>query len=257
MVLSKIILLNVIREYQQSPTSQGRKRKVSLEYILDQILHVLRTGSQWCNLNPKECSWKTVYHYFSLWSKANLFEKGYLKLLEVYKKIKPLSKHLIVDTSFVKNVYGTDCIGRSPFDRGRFATKASVIVDQIGIPLQFVFHPGNKNDCKTLGHLFRKTAKHTDVTNCELYADKIYDTQECRGILVEHGLHNKISKKRTQTDPQENKTRIVVEHTFGWLDKFRRIILRFDQRVEHFRSFHYFAAYSLLQKRLKGVFSTL
>jgi len=217
----------------------------------------LRTGSQWCNLDPKECSWKTVYHYFSLWSKANLFENAYLKLLDVYKKIKPLSKHLIVDTSYIKNVYGADCIGRSPFDRGRFATKASVIVDQTGVPLQFVFHPGNKNDCKTLGHLLRKTTKHTEMTNCELYADKIYDTQECRAILMEHGLHNKISKKRTHTDPKENKVRIVVEHTFGWLDKYRRIILRFDQRVEHLRSFHYLAAYSLLEKRLKGVFSTL
>ena len=95
------------------------------------------------------------------------------------------------------------------------------------------------------------------MTNCELYADKIYDTQECRAILMEHGLHNKISKKRTHTDPKENKVRIVVEHTFGWLDKYRRIILRFDQRVEHLRSFHYLAAYSLLEKRLKGVFSTL
>jgi transposase len=41
-----------------------------------------------------------------------------------------------------------------------------------------------------------------------------------------------------------------VEHTFGWLDKYRRIILRYDAHVHSFRSFHYLASTHLLGNRL-------
>jgi hypothetical protein len=40
-------------------------------------------------------------------------------------------------------------------------------------------------------------------------------------------------KKRQITSEHDN--RIVVEHVFGWLDKYRRIILR----SHSFKSFHY------------------
>jgi IS5 family transposase len=117
--------------------------------------------------------------------------------------------------------------------------------------VQFAFHPGNKNDCKTLGHLLNKTKLHTNVDNCQLYADKIYDTAECKSILNIYNLQDKISKKRTTPPKEDNRVRIVVEHTFGWLDKYRRILVRFDQRVAHFRSFHYLAANCLLTNRIK------
>jgi hypothetical protein len=74
-----------------------------------------------------------------------------------------VSKNIIVDTSFVKNVWGRDCLGKSPVDRGRKATKVSAITDNTGTPLYLLFHPGNKYDGKTLAHMLQKVDKLFEI----------------------------------------------------------------------------------------------
>ena len=248
--LAKTILLNHISSFyhRNPPLPVGRPRVLSFPYLLDRILFVLQSGCQWSKLPVSNGSWKTVYHYFSLWSKSNLFNNAYIDLLRVYRKIKGSSGILIADTSFVKNVFGRNCVGPSPFDRGRNATKVSTVTDHTGIPLVFTFHKGNRNDSRTLFHT---------LSNCKflspgdkLYADKIYDSQHCKDVLHQFHLQNFISKKRHTTSKQDNRIRIVVEHTFGWLDKYRRIILRYDSHIHTFRSFHFLASLHLLGNRI-------
>ena len=250
--LAKTILLNHISRYHASPfpigVGAGRPRCLPFPYILDRILFVLSSGCQWSRLPVSNGSWKTIYHYFSLWSKANLFQHAYDDLLRVYSKIRPKSPIRIVDTSFVKNVFGRQCVGPSPFDRGRKATKVSTITDPTGIPLIFTFHRGNRNDSRTLFHCVSKCKFLS--SGDKLYADKIYDTSHCREVLSQFQLQNFISKKKHTTSKEDNRIRLAVEHTFSWLDKYRRIILRYDAHVHSFRSFHYLASSHLLGNRL-------
>ena len=254
--LAKTILLNHILRFHSTSSSPiissrspvGRPRSLSFPYILDRILFLLTSGCQWRLLPVSNGSSKTIFHYFSLWSKNHLFQHAYDDLVRVYLKIRPRSSTRIVDTSFIKNVFGRDCIGSSPFDRGRNATKVSTITDHKGIPLVFTFHKGNRNDSKTLFHSLSK-CKFLSPNN-KLYADKIYDSSNCREVLSRFSLQNSISKKRQITHPKDNRVRIVVEHTFGWLDKYRRIILRYDSYVHSLSSFHYLASCHLLGNRI-------
>ena len=242
--LAKNIILTHISKFHYTPINCGRRRQLSFEYILERILYVLTTGCQWSKLEVTGGSWKTVYHYFSRWSDANLFKHAHDDLIRVYTKTKGLSKELIVDTSFIKNVFGRDCVGPSPFDRGRNATKVSVLTDKHGVPLSFSFHKGNRNDSRTLHNTFVKCS--VNISGHCIYADKIYDTENCRQVLTNFGLDDKISKKGSgQAHPKDNRTRIVVEHCFSWLDKYRRIIVRYDACVSRLRSFHYLAALQL------------
>ena len=247
--LAKTILLNHILSFHSLPaTPIGRPRRLSFSFILDRVLFVLSTGCQWSRLPVPGGSCKTIYHYFSIWSKNHLFERAYIDLVRVYMKIRPRSSIRVIDTSFVKNVFGSQCVGPSPFDRGRNATKVSAIVDHTGIPLGFTFHKGNRNDSRTLEHGLSK-CKFISPGN-QLYADKIYDSSHCKDILNRFSLENCISKKRQPVSKSDNRKRIVVEHTFGWLDKYRRIILRYDSLIHTFRSFHYLASFHLLGNRL-------
>lgn len=247
--LARIILINTINEYNTLTLNNngGRKRKLSIDYIVDRIFHVLRTGCQWRHLEVDGGSWKTVYHYFSVWSKENLFEKSYEHLLNLYSR-NGISKKLIVDTSFVKNVFGRNCTGPSPFDRGRRATKVSALTDSSGIPLCFTFHPGNKNDSRTLFKTLRSSK--VSLSNKVLYADKIYDTSHCRSVISSFNMTSAVSQKGKTTSITDNRVRIVVEHTFSWLDKFRRILVRYEGLISHLRSFHYLAASQICATRL-------
>ena len=228
-------------ESLQTNHGYGRPQLLSLDYVIDRIVYVLRTGCQWSNLPMKVGCWKTVYHYFAKWSKAHVFEHCYTDLLKFYAR-RGFSREIIADTSYVKNIWGRDCVGKSPVDRGRKATKVSALVDSRGTPLQLLFHPGNKNDSRSLPHLLDKTSKFICIEGKDIYADRIYDSVYCSDTIRRHKLNNKVSKKRTTPDKATNRIRIVVEHYFGWLDKFRRIILRYDGLICHFRSFHYLAA---------------
>lgn len=215
--------------------------------MINRIMYVLESGCQWSHLEVPGGSWKTIYHYFSVWSKAHLFESAYKKVLNVYLNKRGTGKRLLVDTSFIKNVFGKDCVGPSPFDRGRKATKVSALVDEKGVPLTFTFHPGNKNDSRTLWHTLKSCP--INIQGMELYADKIYDSEHCKHVLSQFHLLNKISKKKTEVPRSENKIRIVVEHTFSWLDKFRRILVRYEGSISRLRSFHYLAASQIAARR--------
>ena len=242
------ILINTIRSLRQSLA--GRHRTLQTEYVIDRIAYVLRTGCQWSNLPVEGGSWKTVYHWFSVWSKKHIFQQVFHKVLSIYLRHRGCPKHMLVDTSFVKNVFGRDCLGKSPVDRGRKATKVSALTDDVGTPLYLLFHPGNKNDGKTLHHLLQKASKYLNLRGHSIYGDKGYDSRRCDEVAENFGMVKRFTRKRQPPVEGANRKRIVVEHTFSWLDKYRRIIMRYDGLVAHFRSFHYLAAITLISNRL-------
>jgi len=161
----------------------GRPRKTTTAFMIDRILFLCRTGCQWNNLPlPVGISYKTVYHRFCIWSKNRVFESTFYELSTEYRKLN-YDKPLIADTSFVKNAYGRDVVGKNPTDRGRKATKVSLLSDSSSIPLAFHFHKANKNDIQTLGHLLEQANRKTGGTLAShkiLYADKGYDSVSCR-----------------------------------------------------------------------------
>lgn len=145
-------------------------------------------------------------------------------------------------------MYGRQCIGRSPVDRGRNATKVSALVDDQGTPLKILFHPGNKSDGKTLLHLLSKATLNVGVV--DLFGDKAYCTERCKYVAKHFGMVLKAGKRGERTPSVDNRKRIVVEHFFGWMDKYRRIIMRYDACIWNFRSFHLLAASNLIGGRV-------
>jgi putative transposase len=151
---------------------------------------VCKTGCQWNHLHVDGGSWKTVFHNFNLWSKLRLFENSFYRCASYVS-----TANVVVDTSFVKNVCGRDVVGRNPTDRGRKATKVSLITNEEGTPLTTCFHRANKNDGIThlLDTCARKTSKLKDATT--LLADKGYDSEVCRSVCRSHNLEPMIPKR--------------------------------------------------------------
>jgi len=86
-------------------TRLQRKRKHDLRKILDCILWLLRTGSQWRNIHPDWLPWQAVYYYFDQWKKSNLFEQINAALNQLDRQQQgrePLPSALCVDTQSVK-----------------------------------------------------------------------------------------------------------------------------------------------------------
>jgi len=101
---------------------------LSIAETLQKIFYVCKTGCQWRAIEGMDgVSCKTVYYWFRKWSKARVFEHAFYNLVHAYGNV--TFNPLVCDTSFVKNVFGHDVVGRNPTDRGRNATKVSLLTD--------------------------------------------------------------------------------------------------------------------------------
>ena len=85
----------------------------------------------------------TVFKTMHLWMRSHAFENAYTRLLRLYRRQRR-PRFCCIDSSYVKNIYGRDCTYRNPTDRGRRATKLSVIVDDISIRSRPLFALGYK-----------------------------------------------------------------------------------------------------------------
>jgi len=136
---------------------------------------------------------------------------------------------LVIDTSYAKNVHGFDVLGRNPTDRGRKASKISLLTNSRGTPLCDVLHGANKSDVLTLKHTletFQRKVIHGGKYT-ELLACKGYDASHCRSVCQQHGLIASIASIPRRRTQDVYGGRYVVEQTFGLLVQFRRIRVRY------------------------------
>jgi transposase len=122
-----------------------------------------------------------------------------------------------------------------------------VIVDQHGMAFGACCHPGNRPDVTLLGDTLQSSLVALD--RVPLLADRGYDSRSNRGVCRDYGLSDRIFRRRTKTVRRTNARRIVVEHSFAWLDQFRRLLLCYEQQPAAYLAFVYVALGHLLCRR--------
>lgn len=227
--------------------NRGRPPLLAFDDAYADILHVVRTGMQWRHLKPKHVSFITVFKAMHRWIDAKLFQKAYRALLRLYSRQRR-PRYCCVDSSFVKNVYGTNCVGRNPTDRGRMGTKVTTIVDDQGMPFSLLFSPANHSDMRLLEPTL-SVATESIPKGTPLYADRGYDSAHNRSVCRAHGCADRIFRRGTKTGRRTNAKRGTVERFFSWIDKQRRLIMRYERRVETYCEMTHLACGLLLERR--------
>ena len=123
---------------------------------------------------------------------------------------------------------------------------------------------GNHNDnyelVQRLKDLFRQLDRlGLSYTDAFFNADSGFDTKAARKLLWNRGVRpnipeNKRNRKRPKRgrkrhfDSKVYKKRFVNERTFAWIDKFKRLLVRFERRAVYWMGFH-LLAYTLINLR--------
>lgn len=133
--------------------------------------------------------------------------------------------------------------GQNPTDRAKKGVKRSIITEAKGIPLGVAIDGANRHDMKmvrdTIENIIIKIPKPTKNNPQGLCLDKGYDYDEVRDIVKEFGFTAHI-KSRGEEKIQIKKIagfkarRWVVERTHSWLNRFRRILVRWEKRADTF-----------------------
>jgi putative transposase len=131
-------------------------------------------------------------------------------------------------------------VGKNPTDRGKTGTKRSVLTDGRGVPLGLAVDGANRNDFKmareTIESLAVERPDPTLAAPQGLCLDKGYDYNEVRDLLDEFGFtaHIRARGEEAKALKQEigfKARRWVVERTHSWMNRFRRLLIRWDKKV--------------------------
>ena len=152
--------------------------------------------------------------------------------------------------------------GRNPTDRGKRGVKRSLLTEGHGVPIGLAVEGANRHDMKlvraTIESIVVDRPEPTEAEPQGMCLDKGYDYDEVREILEEFGFTAQIKArgdeaKALKQEAGKRARRWVVERSHSWLNRFRRILVRWDKKPENYLALLHFAC-ALIAFRAAGLF---
>jgi putative transposase len=140
--------------------------------------------------------------------------------------------------------------------------KRSILTEGHGVPIGLTIEGANRHDMKLVRPTIEGIVIERPVPTVEqpqgMCLDKGYDYDEVRAILDEFGFTAHIrargeEARAIKTEAGFKARRWVVERAHSWMNRFRRLLVRWDKKPENYLAFLHFAC-GLIAFRAAGLF---
>ncbi|QOK90668.1 IS5 family transposase [Ralstonia pseudosolanacearum] len=248
-----------IRPLLEQARKRTKPRTVDLYEVWCAVLYLLRTGCQWRALPSDFPKWRTVHSYFAKWSEPD--EQGVSLLERALKKSQvgaararqgrnACTTFLIVDAQSVKN---TDTAAHKGYDAGKKVSgiKRHIAVDTQGLPHAVAVTTAEVTDRKGALQALKRCKPGLSRVQ-SLLADNGYVgepfAQGVRDALSEE-VTVQIAKRSELHTFKVIPQRWVVERSFAWLEKNRRLWKNCERKLNTSLQFVHLAFLALLLRR--------
>lgn len=221
------------------------QREHDLREVFNGLRWIVRTGSQW-RLMPHDLPpWYTVYQQARRWIEAGVFEDMVHDLRALVRLAKGKKEHPTAAIFDGRTVQSTPESGeRAGYDgyKRKKGSKIHLAVDTLGLLLAAHVTPANEQERAQVQELAKAVQEATQDSVEIAYVDQGYTGDEPKQHAQKAGIELVVVKL-----PQAKKgfvllpRRWVVERSFAWTTRFRRLARDFERLPETFRSLHFLA----------------
>ena len=233
--------------------SHHNPRKHSLRTIVNAILWICRTGSQWRNMDSKYPPWNSVYDYFYQWSRNGIWDEILSTLVRIERQRKDREAEpsmIAIDSQSIKSssFISSETIGIDGGKKIR-GRKRHIATDSEGILIAVYVSAADVHDgvagLELLHQIEKKTQRLALIRTDGSYTGMFKNVAEnIYGWKVEAG-----QRPPDQKGFVPQKGRWQVERSFGWLNNFRRLAKDFEKTTASAESFIQIAAISTILAR--------
>jgi transposase len=242
----------------RDPRHGGRPLKYDRRLILDTILYVLRTGCAWRHVPHDLAPWDAAYRWFAAWTADGTWRRVHDVLRDRVRERDGRDRQptaAVLDSQSVKSAEGGEAIG---FDAGKRVRgrKRHLLVDTGGLLLHRVVHSAGVQD--RAGARLVLTGLHTGYPQLGLvWVDGGYVNAVDAGLIDWADHHEGIQivvvpRNADVRGFQVLPRRWVVERTFGWLARCRRLARDYERKTAHAEAMIDVAMIRLMAARLAG-----
>jgi transposase len=225
------------------------QRDHSLREVFNGLRWIIRTGAQWRMMPNDLPPWHTVYQQSQRWIKASVFEDmvhDLRALLRLAKGKKEQPTAAIYDGRTMQS--SPESGERAGYDgyKRKNGSKVHLAVDTLGYLLALHVTPANEQERAQVKKLSEEVQEATGHSVEVAFVDQGYTGDKPEEAARTAGIELIVvklaeAKKGFVLLPR----RWVVERSFGWMTRFRRLIRDYERAPETLRGLH-FVAFAIL-----------
>ena len=247
----------LVAPYLTLMTEDAPQRDYPLREVFNGLRWMVRGGSSW-RLMPHDLPpWYVVYQQTQRWFKAKVFEAiahDLRAVLRIAEGRQEMPTAAILDSRTLQS--SVESGSRAGYDgaKRRKGNKVHLAVDTLGHLLALSVTAANEQDRAQVAELAERVQAETGESVEIAYVDQGYTGENAADAAAEHGIKLEVVKLPTAKKgfvllPR----RWVVERSFGWISRFRRLARDYERLPETLAGLHYLAFVILMLKNVAEI----
>jgi transposase len=221
------------------------QRAHDLRRVFDALRWIVRAGAPWRMLPHDFPRWEAVYQQTQRWINAGVFEAmvhDLRVLLRLASGRAPAPSAAVLDSRTLRSTPESGY--RAGYDgaKRKKGSKVHLAVDTLGHLLALRVTPATEQDRAQVATLARSVQEATGESVALAYVDRGYTGEEAARGAEAHGIRLEVvkhpgAKKGFVLLPRRG----VVERSFAWATRFRRLAKDYERLPEMVTGLHFVA----------------